>query len=136
MVVIRPMTSQHAKILSVDKDSLQMIYVSFIRAKIEYSSFIWDNCQTYEKEDFDLVSDPGVQMSIVRTITGALRKGTGHDLISNELNWPSLADRRKGVESKNFIKIINKESPVSAGTDSQQRIRDVRPHSRYPAIPP
>ena len=30
------------------------------------------------------------QMSIARTVTGA-RNGTGHDLILNELNWPSLA---------------------------------------------
>ena len=90
----------------VDKESLEKIYVRFIRPKLEYGSFIWDNCQIGEKEELEKF-----QMSIARTVTGA-RKGTSHDLIVNELNWPSLADRKEGAKLKNFIKIINKESPL------------------------
>ena len=70
-------------------------------------------------------------MSIARTVMGA-RKGTGHDLILNELNWPSLADRREGAKLKNFIKIINKESPVYLQDLIPKGIRDIRPQSRYP----
>ena len=51
-------------------------------------------------------------MGIARMVTGA-RMGTSHDLILNELNWPSLADRREGAKLKNFIKIINKLSAVN-----------------------
>ena len=35
----------------VDKESLEKIYFSFIRPKLEYGSFIWDNCQIGEKEE-------------------------------------------------------------------------------------
>ena len=70
-------------------------------------------------------------MSIARTVTGA-RKGTSHDPILNELNWPSLADRREGAKLKNFIKIINKESPVYLQDLIPKRIGDIRPQSRYP----
>ena len=65
---------------------------------LEYGCHIWDNCDKGDKkklEDF--------QLSIARTVTGA-RKGTSHELISNELNWPSLTDRREGVKLKNFFK--------------------------------
>ena len=70
-------------------------------------------------------------MSIARTVTGA-RKGTGHDFILNELNWPSLADRREGAKLKNFIKIVNKESPVCLQDLIPMRIGDIRLQSRYP----
>ena len=54
----------------VDKESLEKIYFSFIRPKLEYGNYIWDNCFEGDKdrlEDF--------QLSIARTVTGA-RKGT------------------------------------------------------------
>ena len=110
----------------VDKESLEKIYFSFIRPKFDYGSFIWDNCQIGEKEELEKF-----QMSIARTVTGA-RKGTSHDLILNELNWPSLADRREGAKLKNFIKIINKESTVYLQDLIPKRIGDIRPQSRYP----
>ena len=110
----------------VDKESLEKIYFNFIRPKLEYGSFIWDNCQIGEKEELEKF-----QMSIARTVTGA-RKGTSHDLILNELNWPSLADRREGAKLKNFIKIITKESPVYLQDLIPKKIGDIRPQSRYP----
>ena len=93
---------------------------------MEYGNYIWDNCFEGDKdrlEDF--------QLSIARTVTGA-RKGTSHDLIYNELNWPTLADRRKGVKLKNFYKIINNETPEFLRSLLPKRIRDVRPQSRNP----
>ena len=104
----------------VDKESLEKMYFSFIRPKLE-NSFTWDNCQKgqTELEKF--------QMSIARTvtlyITGA-REITGHDL--------SLADRREGVKLKTFLKMINKESPVYLLELIPKTIRDYRPQSRYP----
>ena len=35
----------------VDKESLEKIYFSFIRPKLEYGSFIWDNCQKARKKN-------------------------------------------------------------------------------------
>ena len=89
---------------SVDKESLEKIYFSFIRPKLEYGCYIWDNYGCYiwdncDKGDKKKLED--FQLSIARTVTGAW-KGTSHELISNELNWPSLTDRREGVKLKNF----------------------------------
>ena len=69
----------------MDKDSLENTYFSFKKTKLEYGGFIWDNCQKGEKEELE-----NFQVSITRTATEA-RMGTGHDLILNELNSPSLA---------------------------------------------
>ena len=91
-----------------------------------YDSFIWDNCQKGEKEELEKF-----QMGIAKRVTRE-RKGTSHDLFLNELNWPSLADRREGAKLKNFIKIINKESPVYPQDLIPKRIGDIRPQSRYP----
>ena len=110
----------------VDNESLEKIYFSFIRPKFKYCNFIWDNCHKGEKEELEKF-----QMSIVRAVTGA-RKETGHDFILNELNWPSLADRWKGVNLKNFIKNNNKESPAYLQDLIPKRIGDIRPQSRYP----
>ena len=59
---------------SVDQESLEKIYFSFIRPKLEYGCHIWDNCGEGDKkklEDF--------QLSIAQTVTGA-RKGTSMSL--------------------------------------------------------
>ena len=110
----------------VDKESLENIYFSLIRPQLENGNYIWDNCFEGDKdrlEDF--------QLSIARTVTGA-HKGTSHDLIYSELNWPALADRRKGVKLKNFFKIINNKTPKYLRSLLPTRIGDVRPQSRNP----
>ena len=71
------------------------------------------------------------QLSIARTVTGA-RKGTSHELISNELNWPSLTDRREGVKLKNFLKIMNNEMPQYLQSLIPEKIGTKRPQSRNP----
>ena len=41
----------------VDKESLEKTYFSFIRPKLEYGNYIWDNCFEGDKdrlEDFQL----------------------------------------------------------------------------------
>ena len=103
---------------------MEKIYFSFIRPKLEYGCHIWDNCYNV---DANLLED--FQWNIARIVTGA-RKGTSHDLIKQELNWPSLADRRKGTKLKNFIKIINKDTPEYLQTLIPHKIGDVRPQSR------
>ena len=32
----------------LDRDSLQIIYASFIRPILEYADIVWDNCTQYE----------------------------------------------------------------------------------------
>jgi len=108
----------------LDRVSLEQIYFSFIRPKLEYGSHIWDNCNSV---DAKLLDD--FQWKIARIVTGA-RKGTSHELVNNELNWPSLADRRTGTKLKTFIKIINKDAPGYLQSLLPLKIGDVRPQSR------
>ena len=111
---------------SVDKESLEKICFSFIRPILEYGCHIWDNC---DKEDKKKLGD--FQLSIARTVTG-VRKWTSHVLISNELNWPSLSDKREGVKLKNFFKIMNSEMPQYPQTLIIEKIGTKRPQSRNP----
>ena len=83
----------------VDRKSLETIYFSFIRPKLEYGSYIWDNCSKQDTEQLEKF-----QLDIARIITGA-RKGTSHDLIYNEISWPKLSERRSRNKVANSIKM-------------------------------
>ena len=50
-----------------------------------------------------------ISIEYSRNSTGA-RKGTSHELTSNELNW-RMSDRRMGVKLKHCFKIMNNEMP-------------------------
>ena len=108
----------------VDKRTLEQIYLSFIRPKLEYACHIWDNCN-----QGDSVALENFQHNIARTVCGA-RKGTSHALINNELNWPTLAERRKGIKLKNFIRIVDGDVPQYLSDLLPARIGSVRPNSR------
>jgi hypothetical protein len=111
---------------SIDRDTLEKIYFTFIRSKLEYGCYIWDNCT---KSDSKCLED--LQLSVARIVTGA-RKGTSHELINNELKWPSLADRRLGFKMKNFVKIISKEAPNYLQSLLPKTFSEIRPESRNP----
>ena len=63
----------------IDRKSLETIYFSFMRPKLEYVCHIWDNCSG---KDADLLGN--FQLDVARIVCGA-RKGTSHDAISEEL---------------------------------------------------
>ena len=78
----------------LDRDTLEQIYFSFIRPKLEYASHIWDNCNVIDAkalEDF--------QLNIARIVTGA-RKGTRHDLIDKGPVTLQRAALRAATSSK------------------------------------
>ena len=108
----------------IDRRSIETIYFTFIRPKLEYASHIWDNCANKDSELLEKF-----QLDMARTVTGA-RKGTSHDLLYKETNWKPLADRRKAVKLKNFIKIINHQTPPYLETIIPAKIGSVRPMSR------
>ena len=67
----------------LDRRTLETIYFSFIRPKLEYASHIWDNCSQQNVNELEQF-----QLSIARTVTGA-RRGTSHQGIYNEIGWPT-----------------------------------------------
>lgn len=72
----------------IDRQSLEKLYIGFIRPILEYGNIIWDNCS---KEQSDLIES--IQLDAARIVTG-LRKGTPKWKLYNELGWDSLQNRR------------------------------------------
>jgi len=108
----------------IDRKSIETIYFSFIRPKLEYASHIWDNCS---KRDSDLLEK--FQLDIARLLTGA-RKGTSHQALYRETNWQLLANRRKTAKLKSIMKMENHECPEYLESLLPAKIGSVRPTSR------
>ena len=89
----------------IDRKSLETIYFTFVRPKLEYACYIWDNCS---QQDEILLEQ--FQLDMARIVTGA-RRGTSHELIYKETNWPTLKERRKLFKLKQFCKIESGEAP-------------------------
>jgi hypothetical protein len=109
---------------SLNRQSLETIYFSFIRPKLEYGSHIWDNCSKRDAEALE-----NFQMEIMRIVTGA-RKGTSHQLLYQETNWQTLAERRKANKLKQISKIVNADVPVYLQSLLPAKVGDTRPASR------
>ena len=109
----------------LDRRTLETIYFSFIRPKLEYASFIWDNCSQQNAGELETF-----QLGIARTVTGA-RKGTSHQALYRETGWPTLAERRTANKLKNFIKIMSGEAPQYLRDIIPDNIGALRPESRY-----
>ena len=90
---------------TIDRKSLETIYFSFVRPKLEYACQIWDDCNERDSEHLE-----NINLCAARIVTGA-KRGTSHALIYRETNWESLADRRKSVKLKFFHKIVHGEAP-------------------------
>jgi hypothetical protein len=70
------------------RESLNIIYVSYLRPHLEYASLVWDNCAQYEKETLEKN-----QYEAARVFTGLTRSVTIQKY-STEIFWISLSDRR------------------------------------------
>jgi hypothetical protein len=89
----------------LDRKTLETVYFSFVRPKLEYGSIIWDDCFKYQKELLD-----NIQLTYERIVTGA-KRGTSHSLLHMESNWPSLSERRNLSKMKFFHKIYHRTAP-------------------------
>ena len=90
---------------TMDRKTLDTIYLTFVRPKLEYANIVWNDCT---KQDADLLEN--LQLSAARIVTGA-RKGTSHIKIYNECNWPLLSERRKQNQLVQLYKMVNHDSP-------------------------
>ena len=74
---------------SVNKKTLSQLYTSFLRPILEYSSVVWDGCTQSEQDSLEKI-----QHEAARIVTGLTRSVSLSNLYK-EINWLSLADRRK-----------------------------------------
>jgi len=89
----------------IDRKSLETIYMTFIRPKLEYACQIWDDCTNEDKAALEKV-----QLNAARIVTGA-KKGTSHELLRHELQWPTLAERRSRSKLIQMHKMVNNTAP-------------------------
>ena len=112
-VHVNNLTKSASKILGImrnlkfklKRDSLNQIYISFLRPILEYSSVAWDNCTEREKESLEKI-----QIKAARIVTGLTRSASLTN-IYREIGWLSLDNRRKYQKIILVYKIINGLTP-------------------------
>ena len=72
----------------LDRKSLEIIYIAFIRPLLEYGDIIWDTCTQYEKNELDKI-----QNETARIATGTTKLVSIHVFYS-ELRWDTLQQPR------------------------------------------
>ena len=82
----------------LDRQSLQIIYFTFIRPILEYADVVCNNCTQYEVNDSEKI-----QIEAFRIVTGATKLVSINSL-TNETGWESLSNRRKNIDAFCFIK--------------------------------
>ena len=89
----------------LDRKSLERLYFTYVRPKLEYGSIVWDNIPKYLA---DLLED--VQIRAARIVCGATIN-TSRSLINKELGWETLEQRRKIQRLVSMYKIQNDIAP-------------------------
>ena len=72
----------------LDRKSLEIMYLSFIRPKLEYASIIWDNCNITQSDKLE-----HIQLRAARIVAGGMIR-TSYDQLLIELGWQTLKSRR------------------------------------------
>ena len=84
----------------LDRKSLQIIYISFIRPLLEYADVVWDNCKRLRK----------IQNEAAHIVTGAIKLASIQSLLS-DTGWESLTSTRDRHKLALFYKMINSLAP-------------------------
>jgi len=75
------------------RNTLNQIYISFLRPILEYSSVLWDNCSKYEKHRLERM-----HLEAARIVTGTTPSiSTIH--LYDDIGWLTLEDRRNYQKS-------------------------------------
>ena len=94
----------------LDRRSLEIIYISFIRPLLEYANVVWDNCTRYEISAIEKV-----QLEAARTVTGTTEL-VSFDESYKETGSESLETRHAKYKLSLFYKINNNISPEYLST--------------------
>ena len=83
------LNSMRALKFKLKRDTLNHIYVTYMRPILEYASVVWDGCTDYEKLLIDRL-----ELDAARIVTG-LTRSTSTELLLKEIGWLQLSERRK-----------------------------------------
>ena len=104
---------------TLDRKSLETIYITFIRPILEYADIIWDNCTQQEKNDLEKI-----QLEAARIATGATKLVSIENLY-DETGWEKLETRRKNHKLTLFYKMFNNISPTYLSSLVPQLVQNV-----------
>ena len=98
---------------TLDRKSLETIFITFIRPILEYADVIWDNCTQQEKNELEKI-----QLEAVRIATGATKLVSVQKLY-DETGWETLEIRRRKHRLVLFYKMYNNISPPCSPAGSK-----------------
>lgn len=88
------------------RKTLEILYKSLVRAKMEYADIVWDGCSQGESDVIE-----GLQYEAAKVITGVM-KGTHRFSLLNETGLLKMSRRREMHKLIMFYKMVNGLSPV------------------------
>ena len=89
----------------LDRKSLEIIYLIFIRPILDYADVVWDNCTNYEKQELNKI-----QTEAARIVTGATKLVSLHAFF-DEVKWEPLEAWRMKHRLLLLYKMFNNLSP-------------------------
>ena len=89
----------------LNRKSLEVIYISFIRPILEYGDIIWDNCKLNDKAELDKI-----QNEAARIVSGTT-KLVSISALHSEVGWETLQNRRNNHKLLQFYKMTNGQTP-------------------------
>ena len=89
---------------TLDRYSLTKIYICYIRPLLEYADVVWAGLMGQEQDQLE-----SVQLAAMRTITGA-KRGTSHHELYSETGLEHLEERPQNHRLVLLYKIINEET--------------------------
>ena len=110
----------------LDRQSLERIYISYIRPSIEYANIVWHNCTVEQSERLERI-----QLECARIFTESV-KGTRHKQLHSEIGWLTLAERRTHSQITKMYELVNHLAPsylyllVSLPNQQQYNLRNAR----------
>ena len=98
---IRINVMRNLKFLLDRRSLVEIIYISFIRPRLEYADVVWNNCTRYEVNALEKI-----QLEAARIVTGAT-KLVSSEVLYNETGWESIETRRSKHKICLFYKMNN-----------------------------
>ena len=108
----------------LNRKTLEILYISYIRPIVEYSDVAFDNIS-----DGDNTRLERIQKRAGKTVSGAI-KGTAYATILSELGWESLQARRERRKLILFADIVHGNAPNYLQQDLPPSVQ-LRTQNRY-----
>ena len=106
----------------LDRKSLEIIYLTFIRPLLEYGDVIFDNCTQYEKQELDKIQNEAARIATGTTKLVSLAT------LYNEICWETLELRRYNHKLTLFYKMMHNITPLYLSSLVPQSVSNL---SRY-----